>query len=124
MVPLPTRIPTKLPLIVPALLMPPVKVGPVTCTAVPAEMTVLLLPIKRPRLLATIVPLSMVEPLIVLLNSARPLPVGALIEPLLTMSPVPVTEAMTMAVPEPGATIVPELVTPPCSVWIVSSWMP
>ena len=74
--------------IVPELVMPPVKVEPVTATAVPAETIVLALSIRMPWLAATILPLSTIEPLRV--TPAMATPVLSVIVPLLLISPLTV----------------------------------
>jgi hypothetical protein len=74
------------PEITPKLLMPPVKVGPaMTIAVLPATISPAL-SIRMPWLVATIVPLSMIAPAMVL--SEMEMPVFAVIVPLLRMLPV------------------------------------
>ena len=67
---------TKMPLatalvIVPLLVMPPVKVGPVIETPVPVALILLALSIRMPWLVPRITPLSMIAPVIVLPATGR-----------------------------------------------------
>ena len=61
-----TRMPTSAAESVPALLMPPVKVGPVTLIAVAVEMILLALSTTMPRVVARMVPVSTIAPVMVL----------------------------------------------------------
>src|ERR1700681_5014731 len=69
----------------PTLLMPPVKVGPVTLIAVGVAASLALLPIKMPRLVASTVPLSTIAPVMVLFKTETP--TVAAIVPLLLILP-------------------------------------
>ena len=90
--------------IVPALVMPPVKVGPVTAIAVRLATMVLALSIAMPWRDAVMMPLSTIAPSSVLATMLIPVP--AVIVPEFEILPVNVdTELMSMAMPP--AEIVP-----------------
>ena len=74
------------PEIVPKLLTPPVKVGPVILMAVPPARTLLALSMRTPALVAKIVPLSRIAPPMV--EPMRSMPIAAVMVPELAMLPV------------------------------------
>src|ERR1700722_8918678 len=102
--------PATVALSVPALLMPPVKVGPVTSMANWLPATTLARSIAMPWAVASTLPVSMIVPVTVL--PAITMPFGADNVPLLVMLPVNVATLVTAIALWPAVTV-PVLVMPP-----------
>ena len=64
---------------VPALLMPPVKDGPLIAMSVATAVSLLVLPIRMPWLVAKILPVSTIEPLIVLPVTKMPVAAAVIV---------------------------------------------